>query len=72
VSDLLPRLLRREQAAAYLGISIAALDQLRTAGEITVVPVPSRFAGRATRVPLYDRMELDAAIERWKAGVVKA
>ena len=68
MKDLVPpRLLRREAAAAYLSISVAALDQLRASGEIAVVPMPGRL-GTATRVPLFDRADLDAAIERWNAG----
>jgi hypothetical protein len=68
VKDLIaPRLLRREAAAAYLSISVAALDQLRASGEITVVRMPGRL-GVATRVPLFDRADLDLAIERWKGG----
>jgi hypothetical protein len=62
-----PRLFRREQAAHYLGISVAQLDQLRAAGEIAVVPMPGRL-GRATRTPLFDRHDLDRLVEQWKRG----
>jgi len=64
-----PRLLRRAQAATYLGISPAQLDLLRARGEIRPVPVPSdRSPNGQSRIPLYDRLDLDAAINRWKGG----
>ena len=60
-----PRLLDRDAAAAYLSISVAALDQLRASGEIATVAMPGRL-GKTTRRPLYDRFQLDKAIERWQ------
>ena len=60
------RLLSRSQAALYLGVSTGQLDLLRAMGEITPVPMPGRM-GRAIRTPLYDRLALDAAVERWAA-----
>ena len=62
-----PRLLRRAEAAHYLRISTAQLDLLRAMGEICPVPMPGR-KGRAIRTPLYDRLALDAAVDRWSAG----
>jgi hypothetical protein len=67
VVAITPRLLRREQAAAYLGISVPTLDAFRLRGEVTPVPVPAvHHAGETLRIPLYDRVDLDAVIERWK------
>ena len=60
------RLLSRSQAALYLGVSTAHLDLLRAMGEIGPVPMPGR-KGRAIRTPLYDRLALDAAVDRWVA-----
>jgi hypothetical protein len=60
------RLLDRTAAAAYLGCSVAQLDVLRSMGELRPVAMPGR-TGAAIRVPLYDRADLDRAIERWKA-----
>ncbi len=62
-----PRLLNRSRAAGYLGISTAHLDQLRSMGEIATVRMPGRN-GVPIRVPLFDRVILDAAIERWQNG----
>lgn len=64
---VVPRLLRRREAAGYLGISTAHLDQLRAMGQIEVVRMPGRN-GVPIRTPLFDRVILDAAIERWKNG----
>ena len=66
-----PRLLRRREAASYLGLSPAALDALRLRGEVVPVPVPSlRRQGEVLRVPLFDVADLDAAVDRWKVGGV--
>lgn len=58
----LPRLERRmfprKDAAYYLGISLRALDELASDGEV----VKTHIAGRV----LYDRADLDAYIERAK------
>lgn len=65
---VVPRLLRRAEAAVYLGISIAMLDSLRSRGEIAApVPMPGR-KDEPIRTPLFDRQDLDAAIEKWKAN----
>jgi hypothetical protein len=60
-----PRLLRREQAARYLGISIQQLDLLRVTGEIDDVPMPGRNGD--VRCPLYDVQDLDRAITKRKS-----
>jgi hypothetical protein len=60
-----PRLLRRESAARYLGISVQQLDVLRASAEIDVVRMPGRL-GVAVRTPLFDIQDLDRAVERWK------
>jgi hypothetical protein len=63
------RLLRREVAAAYLGVSPSQLDLLRQQGEVMPVAVPSDRSPSGVMVQLvaYDRLDLDRAIERWKA-----
>lgn len=60
------RLLDRHAAAVYLSVSVAQVDVLRAMGELRPVPMPGRN-GEPLRVPLYDRADLDRAIERWKA-----
>ena len=61
-----PRLLRRAEAACFLGVSLAQLDFLRITGELRPVAMPSRLGG-PVRTPLYDVEDLSAAINRWKA-----
>ena len=69
VSTITPRLLRRREAARYLNVSPAALDLLRARGDLAPVPMPSlRREGESFRLPLFDKHDLDALIERWKAG----
>ena len=63
----IPRLLTRRAAAKYLSISVAMLDSLRLQGEIAPVQMPGRN-GEAIRTPLYDRKDLDTAIDTWKSG----
>jgi hypothetical protein len=55
------RWLRRSGAASYLSISERKFDSLRKAG---VVPPPSSVIG----VALYDRLALDALLERAPAA----
>lgn len=55
-SGFIPRGLRRERAAFYLGISPSKFDLGRKAGTI---PAPKNFAG----VTLYCRQELDAMFD---------
>jgi hypothetical protein len=67
-STVFRRLLRRREAASYLNLSPSALDLLRARGDLAPVPVPSlRHEGEAMRIPLYDIVDLDGLIERWKA-----
>jgi hypothetical protein len=68
-----PRLLDREQAAAYLGVSVDSLDRLLHSGAISIVRIPCerhRKTGRgvpgASRRVLVDRVELDALIPSWR------
>jgi predicted DNA-binding transcriptional regulator AlpA len=56
-SGLTPRLLNREQAASYLGISASAFDK-QVADR--VVPGPKSFGSRR----VWDIRQLDAAIDR--------
>ena len=66
-TEVVPRLLRRQEAARYLGISVAQLDVLRAMGEIHPLAVPSRLGG-SIRKPLFDRQDLDGVIDRWKVN----
>lgn len=62
-----PRLLRRAEAALYLGLSTAVLDALRARGDIRAVAVPStRHLGETLRTPLFDKRDLDSLIDHWK------
>lgn len=64
---VMPRLLRRSDAAQYLGLSIATFDALRLHCEIASVPVPAAHReGELLRIPLFDVRDLDALIEKWK------
>jgi hypothetical protein len=66
-APIVPRLLKRCEAAAYWNVSPSQFDLLRARGEIVPVRVPSdRAPGGVMSVPLFDRADLDAAIERWK------
>ena len=67
VTSPTPRLLRRQQAAHYLGVSVAQLDVIRAMGQLSVVPVPSRLGG-SVRLPLFDLRDLDRLIEDWKVN----
>ena len=69
-SLIVPRLLRRTMAAAYLSISPSQFDLLRRTGEIRPVPVPSDRSktGVMEGAILFDKHDLDALIERWKEG----
>jgi hypothetical protein len=70
-SGIVPRLLRRAGAAHYLGISEPTLDAYRAQGFIKPVPMPDvRGAGQLLRIPLFDRSDLDAFVDRAKAGGV--
>jgi hypothetical protein len=67
-SSITPRLLRRHEAALYLGLSVSAVDALRNQGELHTVPVPAVRGSGVSRVPLYDVQALDAAISRWQSS----
>lgn len=54
-----PALLKNDEAAEYLGISVETLRKLTDAREVRKVTVPGTTAAR------YSRVELDSAIERW-------
>jgi excisionase family DNA binding protein len=68
-----PRLLDREQAGVYLGVSADTVSRLIHAGKISVVRLPvERGRGSGTGVTgtnrrvLIDRAELDALIPQWR------
>ena len=67
-SLIVPRLMRRPLAAAYLGLSPSQLDLLRARRDVRPVPVPSDRSptGVMTGAVLYDRADLDEMIARWK------
>jgi excisionase family DNA binding protein len=55
-----PRILRREMAAAYLGVSASYLEKLVKAGTVPgPLPLGDNVRG-------WDRQDLDAAIDRLK------
>lgn len=66
---LQPRLLDKEQAAAYLGgVSTDVVERLLNTGALSVVRLPatrSRSQSSCRRV-LIDRQELDLLVERWR------
>lgn len=73
MANIQPRLLDRDSAAAYLGVSVDTLDRLIGAGAIAIVRLPverARKSGRgvagASRRILIDRHELDELIPRWR------
>ena len=56
-----PRVLTLEQAAAYLSVSVWTVRALRSAGELERLVVPGQ------RMLRFDRLALDAAVDRWSA-----
>ena len=73
LSNIEPRLLDRDRAAAYLSCSVDTVDRLLQAGAVHAVRLPAarhRRTGRgvsgACRRILLDRCDLDELIERWK------
>ena len=65
-----PRLYRRLDSAAYLNISGAQLDLLRTCPDFPrPLTLPStRNPSGGSRIPLWDRADLDRWIERQKGA----
>lgn len=63
---ILPRLVDVETAAAYLGVSPWTIRDLDTAGVLKRVRVPLPNGGELRKV-LYDRTDLDQAVEHWKS-----
>jgi hypothetical protein len=59
------RLLDLEGAAAYLSVSEWTIRDLEAAGVLSRVRVPLPNGGELRKV-LFDRVDLDALIERWK------
>ena len=73
MSGVIPRLLDREQAAAYLAVSPDTLDRLLHTGVVSVVRLPverhhktGRGVPGAMRRILIDRNELDELIPQWR------
>lgn len=68
-SEFSARLLDREAASAYLGgVATRTIDALVAAGHIRPVRLPStRREGEQGRRVLFDRHDLDALIDKWKA-----
>lgn len=63
-----PRLLDVNQAAAYLGISTWTLREMVADKLVHPVRMPStRRQGEVSRRLLFDRADLDALVEAWKA-----
>ena len=66
-----PRVLGRDDAAAYLGISVRTLDRLIATGAVSQVRLPVARARNGAAVPneanrrvLLDRVELDRLVDR--------
>lgn len=59
IHNLMPRCLKREEAAAYVAQSVTKFNELVEAGAL---PKPFRFR-EEDRFPVWDRAALDAAIE---------
>jgi len=57
-----PRAMRLESAAAYLSISPSSFLRMVEDGDL---PAPTKKRG----IALWDRLDLDAAFEDWKATV---
>ena len=68
VDALPPRLLDVKAAARYLGgLSIWTVRALVADGHIRPVELPSvRRPGERSRRLLFDRVDLDAAVDRWR------
>jgi excisionase family DNA binding protein len=60
VTRLDPRLLRLNEAAAYLGLSVSGFYTLISRGVVRPIRLPG------LRGPRFDRREVDAAIEEQK------
>lgn len=64
-----PRLLDAKDAASYLGISETRVREFVKYGKLRTVALPHPFkVARDTRKILIELSELDAFIERYKAG----
>lgn len=62
------RLLGVAAAASYLGISVGVVRSLFASGQLVPVRLPScRRAGEVSRRVVFDRIDLDGLIERWKS-----
>jgi hypothetical protein len=61
-----PRLLDLDAAAGYLGVSPWTVRDLEAAGTLKRVTIP--VGAKDLRKLLFDRADLDALIERWKAS----
>ncbi len=61
-----PRLLNLKAAAAYLGVSPWTIRDLEAAGTLKRVSIP--VGRKDLRKLLFDRIDLDELIERWKTA----
>ena len=66
--SLVPRLLTKAQAAAYMGCSEDTVERLVNGGHLSLVKLPvSRSRRRHTsRSFLLDRVEIDEVIPQWR------
>ncbi len=69
IAPLMPRLLDLHAAAAYLGVSEWTVRDLEAAGVLQRVRVPLPNHGELRKL-LFDRVNLDALIERWKDSTI--
>ncbi len=82
VAQILPRLLDLHAAAKYLSLSVWTIRGLEHAGFLPRIRVPAspgaqcrprngkhNNGGGETRRLLFDRVDLDQAVERWKERI---
>jgi hypothetical protein len=62
-----PRVLDLEGAARYLNLSTWTVRELRAAGHLPALEVPSVRAGATVRRLLFDRLALDRVVDAWAA-----
>lgn len=65
VAPLAPRLLDLNATAAYLGVSTWKIRELDAKGILSRVRIPLPNAGEVRKL-LFDRLELDELVNRWK------
>jgi hypothetical protein len=65
IAPIAPRLLDLSATAAYLGVSTWKIRELDAEGILSRVRIPLPDAGEVRKL-LFDRLELDELVNRWK------